>query len=311
MADKFEAYTPGYLRLWKTSQTRAEWKSAARATANKVLKSRARYEAIQKATGVPWFWIGLTHQLEAGGRFDRHLHNGDRLTARTRLVPAGRPKTGSPPFTFEESAIDALTMKGLQKIKAWPIERLLYEAERYNGFGYRGRGKPNSPYLWSGANHYTRGKYIRDHVYSSSAVSQQVGFVIALRELIVLLPELAKLAKSAGGVADRPQEVSDTTHRDDRCTARDALRTGSRKFRAIDMLRWIFGFGTLGGASFWSVENLTGAGSYLTTFKSLMAEHGFVLLLIALVTGYFLSSAIRKWMIEDVVEGRSTPSGKV
>src|SRR4051812_33071262 len=76
-----------------------------------MVANRARYESVQADTGVPWHVIALIHCMEGGQRFDRHLHNGDPLSARTVQVPAGRPKTGTPPFTWEESAQDALKLE--------------------------------------------------------------------------------------------------------------------------------------------------------------------------------------------------------
>ena len=156
----------------------------ARITANK-----ARYAKVGKALGVPWYVVGIIHSLEAGGDFSRHLHNGDPLTARTTHVPAGRPPTGRPPFTWEQSATDALRQRGMDRWKDWSIPGTLYELEGYNGFGYRDH-HPNvpSPYLWSFSNHYTRGKYVADGRFSASAVSQQVGAALLLKQLAAAAP---------------------------------------------------------------------------------------------------------------------------
>jgi microcystin-dependent protein len=53
--------------------------------------------------------IGIIHAMECSKfpECSQHLHNGDPLYRRTRLVPAGRPAKGTAPFSFEESAIDA------------------------------------------------------------------------------------------------------------------------------------------------------------------------------------------------------------
>jgi peptidoglycan hydrolase-like protein with peptidoglycan-binding domain len=40
-----------------------------------------------------------------------------------------------------------------------------------------------SPYLWSFSNHYTRGKYVADGRFSPTAVSQQVGAAVLLKQL--------------------------------------------------------------------------------------------------------------------------------
>jgi lysozyme family protein len=164
----------GYANLWKQavikpSEAAVVSKAAARVTAN-----RARYDAVEAATGVPWWWVGIVHLLEGNCNFSTHLHNGDPLTARTTHVPAGRPAGGEPPFTWQDSAVDALKLKGLDNEKDWSIPKALWNFERYNGFGYVSKGV-NSPYVWSKTNLYSRGKYIADGVFDMNAVSSQVG----------------------------------------------------------------------------------------------------------------------------------------
>lgn len=139
-----------------------------------------RYLAVSNQTGVPAFVIALLHCLEASFNFGGHLHNGDPLSARTWQVPAGRPRFGSPPFTWEESAIDALTYDSALG-RTWGVAETLHFLEGFNGWGYRtgaGQGTTpphRSPYLWSMTNQYVRGKYVADGRFDSSAVSQQVG----------------------------------------------------------------------------------------------------------------------------------------
>ena len=50
-------------------------------------KSKPRYQGLAAATGVPWYFIGIVHAMEASFNFRAHLHNGDfPLGARTRQV---------------------------------------------------------------------------------------------------------------------------------------------------------------------------------------------------------------------------------
>ena len=65
-----------------------------------------------------------------------HLHNGDPLQARTVHVPSGRPVVGSPPFTWRQSALDALTLKGFHEVGDWSVPHMLYLLEKYNGTAY-------------------------------------------------------------------------------------------------------------------------------------------------------------------------------
>lgn len=154
---------------------------------DKLLANRGRYDAVSKLTGVPWHFIAVTHNMESSQNFARHLHNGDPLTARTVQVPAGRPASGSPPFTWEASAVDALAMKKLGPDIDWSLAGTLYRLELYNGWGYRTyHPETLSPYLWGGSNHYVCGKYVKDGVWSPTAVSDQCGAAVLLRRLAEL-----------------------------------------------------------------------------------------------------------------------------
>ncbi|MCC6794498.1 MAG: hypothetical protein IT366_05210 [Candidatus Hydrogenedentes bacterium] len=151
--------------------------------ANKLMENRLRYEFVGNSLKIPWWFIGAIHGLESGFAFDRHLHNGDPLTARTRRVPAGRPVAGNAPFTWEQSAQDALRYMKLDQWGDWSVAGALYQWEAYNGFGYR-KYKISSPYLWSFSNHYDKGRYVRDHVFDTEAVSNQCGAATLLRALM-------------------------------------------------------------------------------------------------------------------------------
>lgn len=183
----FDALDDEYRSLWEQMEIRADRLPAITSTARKIIAEKARYLTIQDSTGVPWFVVGTIHAMECGLRFDRHLHNGDPLTKRTVQVPAGRPETGKGPFTWEESACDALLMKRLDAIPRWDVPRIAFELERYNGWGYRlHHPETLSPYLWSGTKHYTRGKYVKDGVWSATAVSGQSGAMALLKRLAEL-----------------------------------------------------------------------------------------------------------------------------
>ena len=149
-----------------------------------ISKAKARYENVQAKTKVPWWFIAIVHQLECGGSFSKHLHNGDPLTARTTHVPKGRPAKGNAPFTWEDSAIDALTITGQTKVTDYSLENSLYLLEGYNGYGYRlYHPTVKSPYLWSFTSVYKKGKYVEDGRFDAETVSQQIGAVCFLKAL--------------------------------------------------------------------------------------------------------------------------------
>jgi len=149
----------------------------------KIKANEARYKSVQDKTTVPWYIIAPIHYREANLGFGFHLHNGDPLTARTTHVPKGRPLKGNPPFTWEESAIDALKMSWLTSVKDWSIGNALALLERYNGMGYKSRGLP-SPYVWSWTPIYERGKYVADGHFDPNVVDQQCGVAPIIKSLL-------------------------------------------------------------------------------------------------------------------------------
>jgi len=151
-------------------------------TTTKIAKNQARYEAVGDPLDIPWFFVGVTHCMEGSLDFKTHLHNGDPLTARTVQVPKGRPKKGNPPFTWEDSATDALTLEGFAGLDDWSLTSILFRFEKFNGFGYRPH-HINSPYLWSFSNHYSQGKFAADGVFSPVLVSKQCGAAVLLRRM--------------------------------------------------------------------------------------------------------------------------------
>lgn len=173
-----------YQRLFDTCEIRPGRQAAVEKLVATIVSSKARYRAAGRPLSVPWFFIAPIHNMESSQRFDRHLHNGDPLTARTSHEPPGRPQSGEPPFSWEESATDALRLKRLDRVSRWTLPVILFQFERYNGFGYRNL-HPDvlSPYLWSFSGHYTRGKFVADRKFDPNAVSQQCGAGVLLRRM--------------------------------------------------------------------------------------------------------------------------------
>lgn len=173
-----------YQSLFDTCQIAPERQALVNAMAEKIVAAQARYRSVAEPIGVPWVVVAVIHAMEAGLRFDCHLHNGDPLLERTLQVPANRPRTGAPPFSWEHSASDALRLEKYEHWSDWSVPGILFKWERFNGWGYR-RFHPEvkSPYLWSFTNHGGRGKYVADGTWSATAVSGQVGAAALLRRL--------------------------------------------------------------------------------------------------------------------------------
>jgi lysozyme family protein len=173
-----------YQQLFDTCVIDASRQREVERVVDRIAGARARYEEVAGPLGIPWAFVACTHSMEASGRFDRHLHNGDPLTARTVQWPPGRPRRGSPPFTWEQSATDVLTWKRLDRVTDWTVAGALYRLEAYNGWGYRlYHPHVKSPYLWSATGHYSSGKYVADGRWSDTAVSRQIGAAAILRRL--------------------------------------------------------------------------------------------------------------------------------
>ena len=180
---------PEYQRLWDTLAIRKDRVGSVDAIVARIVAGRQRYEVAASRSGVPWWFIAVVHSLESSGNFRTHLHNGDSLGARTINVPKGRPIKGTPPFSWEESAADALAQKGLGKATDWSVAGALYQLERFNGWGYRlYHVQTLSPYLWSYSKHYgppeaKAGKYVADGKWNGTAVSQQCGAAVLLKRM--------------------------------------------------------------------------------------------------------------------------------
>ncbi|GEM_PF-607336 len=172
-----------YERLYETLEIRPDRIDDVDRLIDRITYYKGYYKIVEKETTVPWFVIAVIHSLESSLDFTRHLHNGDPLIAKTVHVPARRPP-GTPPFTWTESAIDALELKRADTYDNWTIGGICYFLEGYNGFGYRMyHPEVKSPYLWSFSNHYTKGKYAFDGKFDSNLVSQQIGGMVLLKRM--------------------------------------------------------------------------------------------------------------------------------
>ncbi|MEN0047398.1 MAG: hypothetical protein AAF806_10100 [Bacteroidota bacterium] len=173
-----------YIDLYKSIEIKTTKLAIIENHVDQILANKQKYESVTEELSIPWFFVGLIHTLESNRDFNTHLHNGDPLTKRTRQVPKGRPKSGSPPFTWEESALDALKYKKFHRETDWSLTKILYNLEKYNGWGYRlHHPHVKSPYLWSYSNHYRSGKYIADGTFSEDAVSRQSGAAVIMRRM--------------------------------------------------------------------------------------------------------------------------------
>ncbi|MBR0780467.1 hypothetical protein [Bradyrhizobium iriomotense] len=179
------------------SKAKLTRKAEAGSIAARLYKAKARYQAVEAQTGVPWPAIAVIHERESSQDWRASLAQGDPWNRVSVHVPAGR----GPFASWETAAIDALVKcpPFLARHKDWSIASALTALETYNGIGYAARGV-SSPYLWAGTNQYRAGKYVRDGVYDPSKVDPQLGCAALMIALMELDPEIgfaaARIAKS-------------------------------------------------------------------------------------------------------------------
>ena len=143
-----------------------------------------RYEVVSATSGVPSSTIAVLHNMECG-QAETNLCNGDSLRQRTWEVPEGRPPPPArPPFKWEFAACDALAYDHMGAVDWDHLGSALNAIEGYNGWGnalYH-PGTPSS-YIVGGTNLQRPGRFIRDHVWSSTAMSGQIGAIPIWKEL--------------------------------------------------------------------------------------------------------------------------------
>lgn len=200
-----------YTDLFASCSLDKKTRALVETTAKKVHAQKARYRSVEETSGVPWYVVGALHALESGQRFDRHLHNGDPLAARTTRAPKNRP-CAAPPFSWEQSALDALDYEGMSCWSDWSVGGTLYRLEAYNGFNYRlNHPGVKSPYLWSFTSHYKKGRYAADGRFDADLIANQIGAAALLRALdqlgfIALSP---RGTGTKGGPLDTPEALGD------------------------------------------------------------------------------------------------------
>jgi lysozyme family protein len=182
LASHGAAAEPDQVARWRDAKLNPKWSIASDKAVTLFTRTRDVYDRLEKArgNGVPAQFIFGFHMRESDNSFRCHLHEGSPLTHRTRDVPKNRPPVWAPPFDWFTSALDALYDYEHLERRDWQhAQPALQAAESYNGLGYQRRGVP-SPYLWSGTTIYQGGKYVRDGVWSATALDQQLGVCAVL-----------------------------------------------------------------------------------------------------------------------------------
>ncbi len=171
--------------------------------------AKAQYITVQNYTGVPWFVIAVLHERESEQRWTASLAQGDPWNMVSTHVPKGR----GPFLSWVAAAIDALINCPPYAAgnKDWSVGGTLTLLEEYNGLGYAGRDIP-SPYIWSGTDQYTSGKFIADHVFRADVIDVQLGCAGLLMAMSKLDPsvQLGGIPIKTTPIPPQPDVVAST-----------------------------------------------------------------------------------------------------
>jgi len=149
--------------------------------AQRLIGAKSRYQTVSATTDVPWHVIAVIHERESSQNFHTSLAQGDPFDQVSTHVPAGR----GPFASWEDAAVDALTLVGASKWTDWSIGGTLTLLEKYNGFGYANRDLP-SPYVWASTDQYVSGKFVGDGKFDPNAVDHQPGCAALLSRMSAL-----------------------------------------------------------------------------------------------------------------------------
>lgn len=156
--------------------------------------AKAHYQAIEQATGVPWFVVAVIHERECSQNWTCQLGQGDPLDQVSKHVPRGRG-----PFhdhdghdAFHWGAVDALTNCApfAAHWKDWSAGGSLTLLVLYNGTGYFDYHHEASPYDWGATDQEQRGKYTGDGHYDASVWDTQIGCAALLKGMMAIDPSI-------------------------------------------------------------------------------------------------------------------------
>jgi lysozyme family protein len=181
-----------YLEKYQAMQINGPISVPATVLANKIAINSGLYGQISTVFNIPWWVVGILHSMESSCDFDTHLANGDPLSADTVDVPAHImaqfAPTLSPPFKFVDAAIAALKEykdpSGWGSLVITDVPSALKFFDQWNGLGeWEMTATPGLPYLFSGSDQYTCGKFQSDGVWNASEVSSQIGAAVIMKAM--------------------------------------------------------------------------------------------------------------------------------
>ncbi len=225
-------------RRWAVARVLTAKAGAFRATVQRLIAARDRYEPVTQATGVPWFVIAVIHEREASQRWDASIAQGDPWARVSTHIPRGR----GPFASWDDAARDALVHCAPYAAtwQDWSTGGALTLLEQYNGLGYANRGCP-SPYIWAGTDQYARGKYVADGHYDPDIVDTQLGCAGLLRAMTEVDASVASALGTFGVASSPPPPEATPTTEDARDSRAPPPATTPATARSKSFLQTIAG----------------------------------------------------------------------
>lgn len=171
-------------KTYKTCVPHAAALAEAHIAVQKINATKIVYDQIVKALGgkMPWYFPALLHYREDSSLSQRvYLGNGERIIGSgelTKLVPKHR----GPFANFQQGAVDAFKVVGLDRVTDFSLGGTLFAASRWNGLWYLAHHVV-SPYLFAGTTAYHSGKFVADGKFDPNAVDKQIGIAVLMKAM--------------------------------------------------------------------------------------------------------------------------------
>lgn len=231
MSRTFEQTKAGYRNMWNMAKILPEKHQAVIDVGKKACSAayRPTFEAVEKATGVSWWFIAALLYRESDMKLSTYLGNGQSLRQVTTVVPKGRgpflDANGNPDFVA--GAIDAFNaepnIKKFLDVKLWSIERALYSAEEYNGEGYENHNV-NDPYVWAGTSLEQDGLYESDGNFNPTARDNRLGVAAVIAGIAMVDPSI--LVSEPTTAQPKPTEIPMSPANQTEASARPTVTVG-------------------------------------------------------------------------------------
>lgn len=216
---------------WAAMKILPQYLPALDRTAAKLVADKNRYLSLERRSTVPALVTMVIAERESGADPRMSLAQGDRWDRVSVHVPKGR----GPFKSWEDAAVDALQIDGLDKVgrENWTIELAIFYQEKFNGFGYRRYGVP-SAYIWAATNIYQGGKFVADGKFVRFAWDTQLGVAALMARIIKADSSLALPSVTPALPENHPVRVAESEFPETKVIQKRLNELGAKPSLAVD-----------------------------------------------------------------------------